>query len=61
MPKLTLSKTPWVPEILDTLDDPWVELVAFQSYLMMTMFPMIMLGSMMMVVAQASAGAERIV
>ena len=36
------------------------ELVAFQSYLMLTMFPMIMLGSMMMTVAQASAGAERI-
>ncbi|MGB3906462.1 MAG: ABC transporter ATP-binding protein [Anaerolineae bacterium] len=36
------------------------ELVAFQSYLMMTMFPMIMLGMIIMAVSQAGAGAERI-
>ena len=36
------------------------ELVAFQSYLMMTMFPMLMLGMIMMSVSQAGAGAERI-
>jgi ATP-binding cassette subfamily B multidrug efflux pump len=36
------------------------ELVAFQSYLMMTMFPIIMLGMIIMAVAQAGAGAQRI-
>ena len=36
------------------------ELVAFQSYLMMTMFPMIMLGMTMVGLSQAGAGAERI-
>ncbi len=36
------------------------ELVAFQSYLMMTMFPMIMLGMIIMAVSQAGAGGERI-
>jgi len=36
------------------------ELVAFQSYLMMTMFPMVMLGMMIVSVSQAGAGAERI-
>jgi ATP-binding cassette subfamily B multidrug efflux pump len=36
------------------------ELVAFQSYLMMTMFPMVMLGMIIMFVSQAGAGAERI-
>lgn len=36
------------------------ELVAFQSYLMMTMFPMIMLGMIIMAVSQAEAGAGRI-
>ncbi len=36
------------------------ELVAFQSYLMMTLFPMLMLGMMVISVAQAGAGAERI-
>jgi len=36
------------------------ELVAFQGYLMMTMFPMIMLGMIIMAVSQAGAGAERI-
>jgi ATP-binding cassette subfamily B multidrug efflux pump len=36
------------------------ELVAFQSYLMLTMFPMLMLGMIIMAVAQAGAGAERI-
>jgi len=36
------------------------ELVAFQSYLMMTMFPMVMLGMIIMAVSQAGAGAERI-
>jgi len=36
------------------------ELVAFQSYLMMTMFPMLMLGMIVMSVSQAGAGAQRI-
>ena len=36
------------------------ELVAFQSYLMMIMFPMLMLGMIIMSVSQAGAGAERI-
>lgn len=36
------------------------ELVAFQSYLMMTMFPMIVLGMIIVAVSQAGAGAERI-
>ena len=36
------------------------ELVAFQSYLMLTMFPILMLGGLVMSVASASAGAERI-
>ena len=36
------------------------ELVAFQSYVMMTMFPMIMLGMIIVSVSQAGAGAERI-
>ena len=36
------------------------ELVAFQSYLMMTMFPIIMLGMIIMAVSQAGAGAQRI-
>jgi ATP-binding cassette subfamily B multidrug efflux pump len=36
------------------------ELVAFQSYLMMTMFPMLMLGMIIMSVSQAGAGAQRI-
>ncbi len=36
------------------------ELVAFQGYLMMTLFPMLMLGMIIMGVAQAGAGAERI-
>ncbi len=36
------------------------ELVAFQSYLMMTMFPMVMLGMIIVSVSQAGAGAERI-
>jgi ATP-binding cassette subfamily B protein len=36
------------------------ELVAFQSYLMMTMFPMVMLGMIIMAVSQAGAGAQRI-
>jgi ATP-binding cassette subfamily B multidrug efflux pump len=36
------------------------ELVAFQSYLMMTMFPMVMLGMIIMSVSQAGAGAQRI-
>lgn len=36
------------------------ELVAFQSYLMMTMFPMLMLGMIIMSVSQAGAGADRI-
>jgi ATP-binding cassette subfamily B multidrug efflux pump len=36
------------------------ELVAFQSYLMMTMFPMVMLGMIIMNVSQAGAGAQRI-
>jgi len=36
------------------------ELVAFQGYLMMTMFPMVMLGMIIMSVSQAGAGADRI-
>jgi ATP-binding cassette subfamily B multidrug efflux pump len=36
------------------------ELVAFQGYLMMVMFPMLMLGMIIVSVAQAGAGAERI-
>jgi ATP-binding cassette subfamily B multidrug efflux pump len=36
------------------------ELVAFQGYLMMAMFPMIMLGMIIMHISQAGAGAERI-
>ncbi|HUW96557.1 MAG TPA: ABC transporter transmembrane domain-containing protein, partial [Anaerolineae bacterium] len=36
------------------------ELVAFQSYLMMTMFPIVMLGMIIMAVSQAGAGAQRI-
>ena len=36
------------------------ELVAFQSYLMMTMFPMFMLGMIIAMVSQAAASAERI-
>lgn len=36
------------------------ELVAFQSYLMMTMFPMLMLGMIIMSVSQAGASAQRI-
>jgi ATP-binding cassette subfamily B protein len=36
------------------------ELVAFQSYLMMAMFPMLMLGLLIVMVSQAAAGAERI-
>jgi ATP-binding cassette subfamily B multidrug efflux pump len=36
------------------------ELVAFQSYLMMTMFPMVMLGMIIMAVSQAGAGSQRI-
>jgi ATP-binding cassette subfamily B protein len=36
------------------------ELVAFQSYLMMTMFPLFMLGMIIAMVSQASASAERI-
>ena len=36
------------------------ELVALQSYLLLAMFPVTMLGQIMMAVAQASAGAERI-
>jgi ATP-binding cassette subfamily B multidrug efflux pump len=36
------------------------ELVSFQSYLMMTMFPMLMLGMIVMSVSQAGAGAQRI-
>ena len=36
------------------------ELVAFQSYLMMTMFPIIMLGMIIMAVSQAGTGAQRI-
>jgi ATP-binding cassette subfamily B multidrug efflux pump len=36
------------------------ELVAFQSYLMMTMFPMVMLGMIVMAVSQAGAGSQRI-
>jgi ATP-binding cassette subfamily B multidrug efflux pump len=34
--------------------------VAFQSYLMMTMFPIVMLGMIIMAVSQAGAGAQRI-
>jgi ATP-binding cassette subfamily B protein len=36
------------------------ELVAFQSYLMMTMFPLFMLGMIIAMVSQASASAERV-
>jgi ATP-binding cassette subfamily B protein len=36
------------------------ELVAFQSYLMMTMFPLFMLGMIMAMVSQASASADRV-
>jgi ATP-binding cassette subfamily B protein len=36
------------------------ELVAFQSYLMMTMFPLFMLGMIVAMVSQAIASAERI-
>ena len=36
------------------------ELVALQSYLLLAMFPVTMLGQIMMAIAQASAGAERI-
>ncbi|NOY10112.1 MAG: ABC transporter ATP-binding protein [Spirochaetes bacterium] len=36
------------------------ELVAFQSYLMMTFFPVLMLGMVIMSVSQAGAGAKRI-
>jgi ATP-binding cassette subfamily B protein len=36
------------------------ELVAFQAYLMMSLFPIMMLGMLAMSVAQAAAGAERI-
>jgi ATP-binding cassette subfamily B multidrug efflux pump len=36
------------------------ELVAFQSYLMMTMFPLLMLGMIIMSVSQAGASADRI-
>jgi ATP-binding cassette subfamily B protein len=36
------------------------ELVAFQSYLMMTMFPLFMLGMIVAMVSQASASAERV-
>jgi len=36
------------------------ELVAFQSYLMMTFFPILMLGMVIMSVSQAGAGAKRI-
>ena len=36
------------------------ELVAFQSYLMMVMFPMLMLGMIIVAVSQAGASAERI-
>lgn len=36
------------------------ELVALQSYLLLAMFPVTMLGQIMMAVAQASAGAERV-
>jgi ATP-binding cassette subfamily B protein len=36
------------------------ELVAFQSYVMMTMFPLFMLGMIIAMVSQASAGAERV-
>lgn len=36
------------------------ELVAFMSYLMMSMFPMMILGMLLMTIAQAAACAERI-
>jgi ATP-binding cassette subfamily B protein len=36
------------------------ELVAFQSYVMMTMFPMFMLGMIIAMVSQAAASAERV-
>lgn len=36
------------------------ELVAFQSYLMMTMFPLFMLGMIVAMVSQASASADRV-
>jgi ATP-binding cassette subfamily B protein len=36
------------------------ELVAFQSYVMMTMFPLFMLGMIIAMVSQASASAERV-
>ena len=36
------------------------ELVALQSYLLLAMFPVTLLGQIMMAIAQASAGAERI-
>jgi len=36
------------------------ELIAFQSYLMMTMFPLFMLGMILAMVSQAAASAERI-
>ena len=36
------------------------ELVAFQSYLMITFFPILMLGMVIMSVSQAGAGAKRI-
>jgi ATP-binding cassette subfamily B multidrug efflux pump len=36
------------------------ELVAFQSYLMMTMFPLFMLGMIVAMVSQSAASAERI-
>jgi ATP-binding cassette subfamily B multidrug efflux pump len=36
------------------------ELVAFQSYLMMTMFPLFMLGMIVAMVSQAAASAERV-
>jgi ATP-binding cassette subfamily B multidrug efflux pump len=36
------------------------ELVAFQSYLMMTMFPLFMLGMIIAMVSQAAASAERV-
>ena len=37
------------------------ELVAFQGYLIVAMFPITMLGMIMMAISQAAAGAERIV
>jgi ATP-binding cassette subfamily B multidrug efflux pump len=36
------------------------ELVAFQSYLMMTMFPLFMLGMIVAMISQAAASAERV-